>query len=543
MEILMDTDVAVVGCGPVGAVAANLLGKLGLRVLVLERERIGHAQPRAFSCDDEALRVYQAAGLVDQVRRDMARAGVVHYTGVDGRKFAEIAIGGLDFGNGFPPLNYFYQPRLEAELRAGLGRFPNVSLHLGREVTALAQDADGVTLDVTEVGGGERWRVRARYVLGTDGARSTVRKLAGIGLTGDSYPDRWLAVSGQPDAPDAMRIRESTFVCDPHRPSFVAEGAQNDFRMEMMVNPGETDAMMEDPETVERLISPYVDPARFRITRSVVYAFHNMVAERWREGRVFLLGDAAHQMPPMMGQGLVSGLRDAANLTWKLALVLRGDADDRLLDTYETERRPHVKSMADASVGMSKVFLARSRWTAALRDRFFMAIQVVPRIRRAIRNMEFKPAAVYARGAFIHGGRSGKKDAHGILFPQYPVTDAAGATVLSDAVLGDGFALVVSGADEAAARSDVWARLGVRVVTLLPAGSAPRADAMVDGTGRIGAWFASRGVQAALVRPDRFVFAAGTMQDVPEIARWAERTFLGATPRESRAHSETIAAD
>ena len=537
----MDTDVAVVGCGPVGAVAANLLGLQGLRVMVLERERTPHAQPRAFSCDDEALRVYQAAGLAEAVRRDMMRAGVVHYTGVNGRKFAEIAIGGLDFGNGFPPLNYFYQPVLEAELRRGLQRFPHVSLHLGREVAALSQDEDGVALEVAEVGGTERWRVRARYVLGADGARSTVRRLAGIGLAGNSYPDRWLAVSGQPDAPDAMRIRESTFVCDPGRPTFVAEGARNDFRMEMMVNAGETDAMMEDPATVRRLISRYVDPDRFRITRSVVYAFHNMVAERWREGRVLLLGDAAHQMPPMMGQGLVSGLRDAANLSWKLALVMRGAADDRLLDTYEMERRPHVKAMADASVGMSKIFLARSRWMARLRDRFFATIQAVPRIRRAIRDMEFKPAAVYARGAFIHGGRRGKTDAQGLMLPQYPVTTPAGS-VLSDEVLGDGFALVVSGADAAAVRSGVWDRLGARVVTLLPAGSAPRADAMVDETGRIGAWFAARGVQAALVRPDRFVFAAGGVADVPEIARWADRTFLGAAPRESAPQREAVAA-
>ncbi len=543
MDRVMDTDVAVVGCGPVGALAANLLARQGLRVMVLERERAPHAQPRAFSCDDEALRVYQAAGLAEAVRRDMARSGVVHYTGVNGRKFAEIAIGGLDFGNGFPPLNYFYQPVLEAELRRGLERYPHVELHLGHEVTALAQDADGVTLGVAETGGGgEPWRVRARYVLGADGARSTVRRLAGIGLTGDSYPDRWLAVSGLPDDPGALRVRETTFVCDPRRPTFVAEGAVNDFRMEMMVMPGETDAQMEDPATVARLISPYVDPARFRITRSVVYTFHNRVAERWREGRVFLLGDAAHQMPPMMGQGLVSGLRDGANLAWKLALVMRGAADDRLLDTYETERRPHVKAMADASVGMAKIFLARSPLAARLRDGFFSAIQLIPRVRRAIRSMEFKPGAVYARGAFVHGGRAGKRDVQGTMFPQYPVATPAGA-VLSDEVLGDGFALVVRGVDAVSAASEVWVRLGVRAVTLLPAGSAPREGGMVDGTGRIGAWFAARGVEVALVRPDRFVFGAGSVADVPEIARWAHRTFLGAAPHESSPKRESVAAD
>ena len=548
MHTELDIDVAVVGCGPVGALAANLLGAQGVRVVVLERERAEHGQPRAFSCDDEALRVYQAAGLVERVRAGMARAGVVHYTGVDGRTFAQIAIGGLDFGNGFPPLSYFYQPLLEAELRRGLARYPRVSLHPGREVTALTQDGDGAVLEVRETEGEDTWTVRARYVLGADGARSTVRRLAGIRLEGDSYPDRWLAVSGFATE-DALRVRETTFVCDPRRPTFVAEGAANDFRMEMMVMPGETDREMEDPANVARLIAPYVDPARFRITRSVVYAFHNMVAERWRDGRVLLLGDAAHQMPPMMGQGLVSGLRDAANLAWKLGLVLRGAAPDALLDSYETERRPHVKRMADASVGMSKVFLARTRWKASLRDRFFQAVQRVPRIRRAIRNMEFKPRAVYPAGAFIHGGRGRGKGVQGTMFPQHAVTTAAGISVLSDEVLGRGFALVACGADAGAAAAGrvrgALEGLGARRVTVLPAGSVAHADGeMVDDTGKLAAWFAANRVQYALVRPDRFVFAAGGAGDLPEIARWAERAFLSAARHEATPRrEETIAAD
>lgn len=186
------------------------------------------------------------------------------------------------------------------------------------------------------------------------------------------------------------------------------------------------------------------------------------------------------------------------------------------------------------------MFLARKRWTAALRDRFFVEIQKVPRIRRAIRNLEFKPAAVYPAGAFIHGGRKGKRDVQGTMFPQYPVATPAG-TVLSDEVLGGGFALVVSG-DAGSVRSDAWDRLGGRIVTLLPAGSAPREGAMVDETGTIGAWFAARGVQCALVRPDRFVFAAGALADLPAIARAAERTFLSAAPHEALPKRSAVAA-
>jgi 3-(3-hydroxy-phenyl)propionate hydroxylase len=541
MSDVIDTEVAVVGCGPVGALAANLLGLQGVRVLVLERETAEHGQPRAFSCDDEALRIYQMAGLAETLHADMAVCDRIHYTGVNGRSFAEVDFRGLDFGSGYPVLNFFHQQKLERVLRAGLARFPSVELRPGHQVTALLQDREGVTLAVRDRIGGGTVRVRARYVLGCDGGRSATRQLAGIGMSGNSYEEPWLAVSG--DVPDeAVRMPDTRFVCDPRRPTFVGKGAQDDYRVELMMLPGETAEEMERPETIARLISPYVDPERIRITRAVVYRFHNAMAEQWKKGRVFLLGDAAHQMPPMMGQGLVSGLRDAANLCWKLALVLRGTAAPALLGSYETERRPHVRAMADASVRVGRVMMGRSRPAAELRDRFFQAIQLVPAVRRFIRRFGFKPEPVYGAGAMLGGRRSGRAAPEGKLFPQAQVETAAGRSVLSDEVLGPGFAVVGVGVDprEAAPEAGAaWGRLGARLVLVLPPDApAPRPGLGVtqvrDATGRIGEWFRRHGAEVAVVRPDRFVFGAGPAAQAAALAHAAAGTFLAPEPAAGR---------
>jgi 3-(3-hydroxy-phenyl)propionate hydroxylase len=215
-----EVDVLVVGCGPVGAVTANLLGVRGVRTLVVERGTEPHGQPRAFSCDDEALRVYQQAGLRDEIVADMHVPSVAEYVNARGRVFARIALDEIDFGLGARPLYFFDQPRLEAALRAGLDRFPHVALRTGVAMVALSQGPSSATVVLRDTATGEESRVRARYVLGCDGARSATREAAGITLSGSSYAEQWLAVSGTV-APDAVRVANTRFVCDWRRPAFV----------------------------------------------------------------------------------------------------------------------------------------------------------------------------------------------------------------------------------------------------------------------------------------------------------------------------------
>ncbi|WP_211269127.1 bifunctional 3-(3-hydroxy-phenyl)propionate/3-hydroxycinnamic acid hydroxylase [Saccharothrix syringae] len=496
-------DVVVVGCGPVGALTANLLGVRGVRTLVVERATGPHGQARAFSCDDEALRIYQQAGLREEVAAGLHRPSAAEYVNGRGRAFATIALDEVDFGLGAAPLHFFDQPRLEAVLRAGLGRFGDlVTLRTGVELVRLAQDGDGVALVLRDVGTGAESEVRARYVLGCDGARSTTRVAAGVGLAGTSYAEPWLAVSGEV-APGGVRVGTTRFVCDWRRPAFVSPGAFGTYRLEFMLADGDDPELVARPEGFAGLIAPYVDPERFTVTRSVVYTFHHLVAERWRAGRVFLVGDAAHQMPPFLGQGLCSGLRDAANLTWKLALVLRGEADDALLDTYEAERRPHTEEMARTSVRLGRVFLVRDRFAAFARDVLLRAVQAVPRVRRAIRRFEFKPRPALP----------GSRGAVGSMFPQ-PEVLVGGERRLLDDVLGAEFAVLGPGVDLAVATG--WGGPAARFVRVVPPGGGTGSGIaeVVDVDGVLGAWFARHGTDVVVLRPDRFVHATGLSPDV-----------------------------
>ncbi|WP_428964984.1 bifunctional 3-(3-hydroxy-phenyl)propionate/3-hydroxycinnamic acid hydroxylase [Micromonospora fluostatini] len=507
---VQDIDVVVVGCGPVGALAANLLGLRGVRTLVVERSTAPHGQPRAFSCDDEALRIYQQAGLLDRIVDDLHQPRRADYVNAAGRLFATIAFDEVDFGFGHAPLNFFDQPLLEQALRDGLDRFAHVELRTGTELVSLRQNDDRVHLALRDVLTGQSYAVRARYVLGCDGARSTTRTAVKIPLAGASYAEPWLAVSGDVP-PEGVRGAHTTFVCDWRRPAFVSPGARGSYRLEFMLLPGETEDEMSRPERIAGLVDPYVDPSRFTVTRAVVYTFHHLVAQRWRERRVFLLGDAAHQMPPFLGQGLCSGLRDAANLTWKLPLVLSGAADPAVLDTYEAERRPHTTAMAQTSVRLGRVFLARSRRAAGLRDAVLRAAQTVPRVRRFVRHFEFKPVPAYERGLLAGGRRDG---AVGTMFPQPRVGGGGSATPrLLDEVLGDGFAVIGRGLP---AGLPGVSGPAVRYVEVHPAGAAvppatggrdgDRVD-VVDVDGAISAWLRRHRADVVVLRPDRFVFA------------------------------------
>jgi 3-(3-hydroxy-phenyl)propionate hydroxylase len=510
-------EVIIVGCGPVGALTANLLGRMGVRTLVLERDVMPHGQPRAFSCDDEGLRIYQSAGLAEQVRRDMYQGRLVDYVGGSGQRFAELHPAETDFGYGYTPLWFFHQPWLERSLRDGLRRFAHVELRLGVGVEGLEQDGAGATVRCRDVSGEERL-FRARYVLACDGGRSRVRQLLDVTLAGRSYEEPWLAVSGtiQGEAPELCR-----FVCDPKRPAFVAVGPARQYRWEFMLQPGETREQMEAPATVARLISPYIDPSRVTINRAQVYGFHCLSAAEWRRGRVFLMGDAAHMMPPFMGQGLCSGLRDAANLTWKLRRVLRGQSGDALLDTYERERRPHVQAMMDLSVKVGHLFLARSGAVASARDTLLRGLQHIPRVRRFIQHMEFKPLPMHEEGFYAGGRRSGRDAAEGSYFIQPPVRLAGGEEVLLDEVLGNDFAVLSRDGAAAGEARQLARALGGRFLSVLSGAaandSAEGGRAVVDGSGRLGEWFDRHEADVVVLRPDRFVYGAARCDEVPEL--------------------------
>ncbi|HWO11117.1 MAG TPA: FAD-dependent monooxygenase, partial [Polyangiaceae bacterium] len=462
--MMMSTDLAssydliIVGLGPVGAVAANYAGLWGLKTLVLERDTGSHGQPRAFSCDEEAMRIYQQILLDRQVLEMSFADDIVDYVGMADRVFAQVDIGKVDRGVGFAALHLFHQPALEALLREGARSHDSVAVSLDAEVTEVRQDGDQVRVTARhEVGGGES-HYEARFVLACDGARSSVRKGLGIEMVGEPSAGSWLAVSGVVE--DAhVKLRRTSFICQPKRPVFVGRGPFNQYRLEFKLREDEHAAEVEKPELVRRMIEPYVDPNHFEIQRAAVYTFSNREASTWRQGNVFLVGDAAHTLPPFMGQGLVSGLRDCANLVWKVALVVRG-FDPAILASYEQERRPHTREMADISVKMGKVFLTSSPLLAHVRDAAFRLAALVPSVRRYLRGLEFKPWPLHRGGLYTQWGPVGT------YFPQPTLASRGGGLVRLDDLLGKGFGLVCRGPLPESLDETLWGSLQTAVVSL-----------------------------------------------------------------------------
>jgi 3-(3-hydroxy-phenyl)propionate hydroxylase len=488
-------DVAVVGCGPVGALAANLVAGAGLSTLVIDREREPHPLPRAVHLDHEMMRLFQSAGLVDRLAPMMREAqghlhigadhGVIRYMGTAGRPKP------FGWANDY----FFYQPEVEDALRAGIARFPHAELRLGVELHGLAQDADGVTL---ALGAGE---ARARYVVACDGARSGVRRVLGIGLDDLDFEEPWLVVDAEVDGPvrfpDLWGVPESAdlqqlsvMMCDPVRPATVVPGRGRIRRWEFMLLPGEDDAEMMRPAKVAELLAPYVDGVPHRIVRAATYRFHGLIAERWQVGRVFLAGDAAHQTPPFFGQGMCHGMRDAANLAWKLDLVRRGIAAPALLDTYQPERDPHVRSVVSAAIDAGRYICELDPARAAARD-------------AALRERARSGAPTTAADLIPPlraGAVASDTPGAGERFVQpWVVND--GTRALLDDVTGQGWRLFVRDPtpDEHAAAAAL-APLDVTLVDV--------SEVADDGTLR--RWLDERGVRAVLVRPDFYAFGTTT---------------------------------
>jgi 3-(3-hydroxy-phenyl)propionate hydroxylase len=526
-----ETDVLIVGCGPVGALTANLLGLNGVRTLVLERELTEHSQPRAITCDDEALRIYQSAGLGEVMDAHMRASSAAEFQGTEGEVFARIVLEGLDFGYGYPAVRFFSQPYVEKVLRQGMQRFPHVELRLGQRVESFVQDTGSISALVQDVRDGSTRTVRARYLLACDGARSAMRQHAGIDMVGSTYQEMWLTVTLA--LPEPLRA-PTRFICDPERPVMISPTVGNEVRYECMLKRGERPEEVASPANVRRLLSPYVDMDRATVVRAACYVFNRRVAGRWRSGRMFLLGDAAHLMPPFMGQGLVSGLRDAANLAWKLACVVHGQAGDSLLDTYEQERRPHAEAMLQVSVNVGHVFLTRRPQVARVRDVFFRALDHIPRAHRFIRNFEFKPQPLIPKGFLVGGARSHRQAPEGEYFPQPRVALPNGGEVRLDEALGPGFSVVVHPDIKDASRRAAEAlaeSVGARCVGFLPAGSGPALPGeVVDVEGKLSAWFRQHQVEVAVVRPDRYVFGAVRGSHLSWLSSALRAWLIGAPP-------------
>ena len=512
----LSTDVAIVGAGPVGLMIANYLGQCGVNVTLVEKLDSLIDYPRAIGLDDESLRTFQAVGLADNVLPHTTPWHAMRFMTPKGRCFADIQPKTDEFG--WSRRNAFIQPLADRVLFEGLARFDNVKVLFGRELEGFEQSDSGVQLSLKNTEGRSE-RLQAKYLIGCDGGNSLVRRSLDISFEGKTAPNQWIVVD---IANDPLSTPHVYLCCDPVRPYVSAALPHGVRRFEFMVMPGETEAELSKPENMRKLLAKVLpDPDRIELIRSRVYTHNARLAGRFRQGRVLLAGDAAHIMPVWQGQGYNSGMRDASNLAWKLSLVIKGLASDRLLDSYELERRDHAKAMIDLSVLAGHVLAPPKRWQGTLRDGVSWLLNYVPPVKRYFVEMRFKPMPQYTRGALIVPSEKGSPV--GKMFIQPKVLTDAGATVLLDEVIGENFAIIAWGCDPTwgltAAQIAQWKTLGTRFIQVLPdvqlrAPSDAGNDVIRigDSSGRLREWFARGSSSIALLRPDRFLAGLATPQ-------------------------------
>lgn len=485
-----DCDVLVAGLGPSGDVLAGLLRKQGVSVIGIDKELDIFPLPRAAVFDQEIMRIFQMLDVAEHLETVCRVPPTYRFVTAKREILLEFPVAQGRGKWGWSESYALHQPAVERALRdrvAALG----VDTRLGWALKAVQQDEGAVRVEV-ESRDGERKTLQARYLVGCDGASSLTRESAGIELFDYNFDEPWLVFDaileeGQDLPQYAMQV------CDPQRPTTFLRMSGPRYRWEFMLKPGEDPVAFASEENLAALIAPWGIKGRIQIERRAIYRFHGLVAKQWRKGRVLLAGDAAHQMPPFAGQGMCSGVRDAANLAWKLAWVLRNGADPALLDSYQQEREPHVRTIIETAVAMGRVVCALDPVAAAKRDE-----QMLARKASGVQDVstDYPPLL---EGCLLEDCADA-----GALFIQ-PSDDK---TRLDD-LLGAGAWLI---------GRELPAELHAGIVAV-------DLDGHVAGrfTDALAAWLDARGGAAVLVRPDRHIFGVGDAEDL--LTAWHERAY------------------
>jgi 3-(3-hydroxy-phenyl)propionate hydroxylase len=498
--------VVVVGAGPVGLAVANLLGHAEIRTLVLERNPATVAHPRAIVLDDEGARTIQAFGAAAYIRHTVEGDGSRYYDN-DGNCFATVGAGPRSYG--FAKRHFIHQHEFEQFLLGHLAGFPSVDVRFSETVRLVHANTASIALECTSPAG--TTQVTCDWLLACDGARSPVREALGIAFTGSTYEQDWIVLDM---ARDDDTSNFSKFYCSTERPSVSVPAPKGGRRYEFMVQPGDDKADLLSDASLARLCAPFCAFRAENVTRRTTYTFHARIASTFRKHRVLLLGDAAHVTPPFAGQGMNSGLRDAHNVAWKLALVLNGVADESIMDSYDTERRAPAWAMIQLAVAMGQVVMPQGASQVAFRDMLLKALEPFPGVQDYFLQMRFKPKPRYDAGLFVDlSAQRYEASLVGEMIPQPDVLNAANDLRKLDDCLGSGFALIAQDAAGAAALKSmthpVWQHLKPTAIQLCE--HASQATGFVPHlimNDAIGRPIKTHRDQIMLVRPDRYVAGA-----------------------------------
>lgn len=498
----LDADVLIVGLGPTGASAAGLLAQRGLRVMAFDRLPGLYPLPRAVGLDHEVMRTMQEFGIAERLARYIEPYRPSAYHGMKGQLIKRLDAAPPPFRMGWAPNYVFDQPAFENEIRARLRELPRVQLEFPVEVKSTGQDSERVWADI-EIGGRTR-RVTARYLLACDGGSSPIRKSLGIEFEDLGFDEPWLVVDIIVSDEKVKELPQTQVqYCEAGRPSTFVTCTGNHRRWEIMLLPGDSLSADFPEEELWPLLSRWIKPHEGKLWRAAAYRFHGLIAREWRRGRILLAGDSAHMTPPFMAQGMAQGIRDAHNLAWKLARVIRDRAPAQLLDTYQIERRPHVEATTRAAIALGRVICERDPDRAHARDASLLAEQG-GEIKTTIRQ-NMIPGLQH--GLFAEGTPGA-----GELFPQPTVHHAAtGRSVWLDELTGSRVRVVTAApltAQEAAAFEALLAKLDGCLVSLAPEATA--GIRVREESGCLGSWMKELGCCVVIVRPDHYVYATAT---------------------------------
>jgi 3-(3-hydroxy-phenyl)propionate hydroxylase len=512
--------VLVVGGGPVGVASAVMLAQRGVRALVVERHAGVYPLPRAVHLDDEVYRILADMGVADAFATITMPTLGMRIVDAALKPMAEFERSQPVGVHGFPPANMFDQPELEGLLRHALDAEPLAQIEGSTELVDLRTMPGGrIEVVLRDVTTGEERRVEADAVLGCDGANSTVRGLIASTYEDLKFEERWLVVDVRSDLtlPTWQGVHQ---VCDPRRAGTYMQVGPTRYRWEFRLHDDETVDSVVDSGAFERLLSPWLGDVPYdslEILRRAEYTFRARIADRWQDGRILLLGDAAHLTPPFIGQGLCSGLRDAANATWKLAAVLHGTASEALLATYEPERKPHARALIMKARTVGWAMTGGQDGAAHVRR---AALAVACRIPGATDKVLDADPPRLGDGLAVH--RSGRRDrASGGLLPQ-PWVEADGIALRLDDVTGRDYAVLVVG-EPSAALLDAAGSAGMPVLRIVPAGAAQQSSSrrsVTDASGRLLDWFDKAVATAVLVRPDHVVQSRGRRPGGDDLAAY-----------------------